>query len=361
MIDKMIVLLEVRHKPINVYSYTDLDNGVVEYRTKAKYINGKHGVAKIRTYGHFHHDYDEDTATRLLVDVNPARWLQGHNIFGSRDLKAIALPVLKDVLSKAGITMTQEEEQLVEDGEFEILTLDLNFTFRLPTANDVGDYLAAAHDVISSKTRSKPWNYQHSIYIGAQAKNDYKMVRIYNKHKEVTDKLNTKDCRFSKSLTDGEREQLIEHAKGILRFEVSFRRKWLKKQDKHRGKDWFNPATCLEALEKEFRMVNLPMNVELPETDALELPASLGRVYDSWVAGGWERVCQRYSARSCERYRSIFLKDYKIDIKAPRKNVQASNVVPLWRFIEANAEPEVPVWAIGTPLFFHLDDSTPAA
>ncbi|RYD94803.1 MAG: hypothetical protein EOP50_08990 [Sphingobacteriales bacterium] len=316
---------------------------------------------KVRTYGSFQHHYDESMATLLLVDVNPARWSQGHNIFGSRDLKAIALPVLKDVLSKAGITMSQEEAQRVEAGEFEILTLDLNFTFRLPTAKDVSDYLTAAHDVISSKTRSKPWNFQHSIYIGAQAKNDYKMIRIYDKHKEITDKLNTKDCRLSKKLTDEDKKQLIEHAKGILRFEASFRRKWLKKQNKHRGKDWFTPGACKEALEKEFRMVNLPMNVELSETDALKLPTSLGRVYDSWIAGGWDRVCERYSARSRERYRSTFLNDYKIDLKAARKNVQDSNVVPLWRFIEANAEPEIPTWAVGTPLYFQPGGSAPAA
>ena len=76
-------------------------------------------------------------ATHLWVNGNPSKFLQGHNVFGSDDIVSL-MSDLFDVISRQfSLIPTTEELEMIRAGDYELKTLDINYSYELPCQTDV--------------------------------------------------------------------------------------------------------------------------------------------------------------------------------------------------------------------------------
>ena len=83
-------------------------------------------------------------ATHLKLSGNPAKFLQGHNVFGSDDLLSLMIDVYKKITKALNINYTADDFKNVKTGNYLVTSIDINYSFDLPSKADVDSWLRAA-------------------------------------------------------------------------------------------------------------------------------------------------------------------------------------------------------------------------
>ena len=274
----------------------------------------------------------------LLIDGNPAKWLQGHNIFGSNDLIGLVEAVMHKLIPLLNLTPTELDLQAWKEGLYELKRVDCTAMWDLPRRGDVRAWLRAAE--MQSKSRhGRPIMTGSTLYYGKNSRRW--SVKFYAKGDEI-------DARGHKLPEDIElRDNLIEYADNKLRGELTLRSIQLKEKNLSVAKQW-NESTPIEQLIKHIESLNMSEQFSITPVDLEGLPARLIAVYKLWQEGVDLRAM--YPKASFYRYRSEFLKQ-GIDI-AIRQPSKPDNIIPLVRVLRPEAISQIPEWAIGTSLYF---------
>lgn len=301
---------------------------------------------------------------KLKISGNPAKFLQGHNLFGSDDLFSLSYRFILKVLQLIGCHDLQTLVA-VQAGEFTIYRIDLTNSFELEDRSQVRAWLRAAKVYASGKNQ-KTDSKGSTLYIGRESRRV--SIKAYCKADEIE-----KHPIAGNHFTDDQVKQLHEWAENKLRIEVTLRSMALKKivlyefLDKEylllkriHG-DRLKPAIVRENEEaaslfyaKNWRHVNvqeiyimkankmqLPGNLQLSMEDIEQLPNRYKAAYKIWREGGhYRHYC---SERTYYYYKAYFMKHHGInlDILPEPKKCQ---VIPLIRPLTAKPA-EIPEWA----------------
>lgn len=121
----------------------------VEWKTvKRLAVRGSHESSLyVRSVG----SDGEGCCSHLYIDGNPSKFLQGHNVVGSDDLRGLAVAVYARVLSLLNIPHHMCSYREVLDGMFRLLRVDINYMFELGSLENVRNWLYAAE--FKSRTR----------------------------------------------------------------------------------------------------------------------------------------------------------------------------------------------------------------
>jgi len=143
MIDWVTAKIPFPHPPIKAGLRIDVcPNGEVE-RTLAKrlQVRGSHEASiSVRSYG----AEDQNLASHLLIDGNPSKFLQGHNAFGSDDLISLITDTVKKIAKALELNIASSSLKHIEQGDYEISRLDINYSWQLPSRGDVRAWIRAA-------------------------------------------------------------------------------------------------------------------------------------------------------------------------------------------------------------------------
>ncbi len=174
----------------------------------------------------------------IEIKASPAKLLQGHNVFGSCDVRLcieslvttfnLALPAMCDML----------DFKLSE-----IKAIDVTFTARLESDSEARNTISALRNLSSGQTRSSKSAHDTTAYwgtknsTGGKSASRYKQLKAYLKHHELQHSIKETQAKLERTKQDCYQKQLDAlnspvvqaFAKNSLRFEATILPRMLKR------------------------------------------------------------------------------------------------------------------------------------
>ena len=243
---------------------------------------------------------------QLEMSGNPAKYFQGHNLFGSGDYLGLFLSTGLAARMQ-GAQFPSPATYLNNDmGETHFTRIDLTRSYRFDTNEQARAWLRLAGATGRSKS-GKAIMSKETVYYG---KNSTRWsLKMYQKFDEIHAK--GKGHAISDKLKREEIKQLVEWSEGIVRFELTLRRPEIEKLPK----DFDN----LEVFNDYFSRIQLINNGEVFDMDMLKdikLSASRKSQIRAWALGADIRE-DYLSDQAFYRVRREILKACGIDIASP--------------------------------------------
>jgi len=281
------------------------------------------------------------TATHIELEGNPAKWLQGHNLFGSDDLLGLVQATMERLVPMLRLTPMDEDIEAWQTGTYRLTRVDCTGMWELPRRGDVRAWLRAAE--LQSKSRhGRPVTTGGTLYFGKNSRRW--SLKFYAKG----DELEAKEKGHRLPETIPHRDKLIKWADNKLRGEVTLRGMQLEKLGRLDVASHWHAELPMKLLFEHIETLQMAEQFTLTPALLEGLPGRLIAVYKLWYEG--EDLRTMYSRATFYRYRAELLK-HGIDINV-RQPPKAENVIPLVRVLRPEAIAQVPAWAIGTPLYF---------
>lgn len=343
MIDWLTLLVPCAHPALvhggHVVSLSE--HGEIQWRTtRRQSVEGSYASGlQVRSATH-----TADPCTHLEISGNPVKFFQGHNLWGSDDLHALAVAAVEAVACAIGATPSDADRDAWAKGDMQITRVDCTESFHLNNRAEVLAWLRSAEQTAHLSHRGRGQLCKGStLYFGKNSRRW--SLKLYAKGQEIQAKGHGNDVVLGLP-------SAVEWADKTLRAELTLRSMELKRMNLDQVHHWIEhddaPVPMTQKLLHE-RLGNMTMtttahlSAEVMET----LKPTLRVVAQAWESGADLRATLPCS--SFYRHRRGLL-PHGIDI-ATRLPVGVSNVVPLHRVLEAKPA-TVPDWAQGTVLFF---------
>lgn len=276
-------------------------------------------------------------ASALLIDGNLAKFIQGHNVFGSCDLnKLLELAFLKvleihnehlDGWSSPDMALAQ-----IRKGNYKVKMIDINEAYEVGNDQSVEAWLHGAHMRAISR-HGKATRDKGTVYLGIHSRRW--AMKFYNKWRELCAKGATHQLP-----DDLQNIGLEDFILGKLRAELRLFGKELEKHGITHGRH-LNPALICQLFNLYLGKIDMTTQATLIDDQLLALPRSVQSTYQLWRQGADLRGL--LPQNTFYRHRRTLL-EHGIDINATHLAPEHNNVVPLIRIIEA-VPVVVPQWA----------------
>jgi len=288
--------------------------------------------------------YAGDDCSHIEISGNPVKFFQGHNLWGTDDLHALAVATVREIAKLLDLPFTSDDEQSWLTGDYQLTRVDATCSFHLESKAQVLAWLRSAEQTAHLAHRGRGQLVKGStLYFGKNSRRW--SLKLYAKGQEIQAKGHGQDAILGLP-------SAMEWADKTLRAELTIRAMELKRQSLSQGSDWMSQdgvpsEVTAQLLTDRFGCMTMTTTSRLEDDVLNNFRASLRLAYQSWEAGADLREILPH--RTFYKYRSELL-PHGIDIATlvPR---EISNVVPLYKVLEAKPV-GIPDWAIGTPLYF---------
>lgn len=269
----------------------------------------------------------------IEISGNPAKFVQGHNLWGSSDPAAVLWAALQRIEAVGALPCSLAEVGLLGPDALAVCTsvsrVDCTVMLLGDTYGDVVSSLRSMRVAGRLRDRGKsglphPWDRGDGVTFGSKPgkRFTHRSLTFYSKGQDVA----------VHPLPDAmmQDRELRDWAERCLRCEVRLGSNYLRK----RGLDSLGAWTENTALDEwNSMMARMDMNGSDEKPEALEkLPPRLQAAYGAWQAGMDLQVM--YARRTFYRYRSDILKALDVDIAIPRSTQPTAQIVPIKRVIE---------------------------
>ncbi len=276
-------------------------------------------------------------ASSLLIDGNLSKFLQGHNVFGIRDMNLLVLKAFE-------IFYAYYEEHLhewsshemtvakIKKGDYLVKMFDLNSLFDVGNDESVESFLHALE--MKARTRTgRALRDKGTVYLQKHSRRW--AVKAYNKFRETQS--TGKTHKLPEHLKD---IGLEDYVKGKVRIEIRLMSLELKELELTHGYH-FTEKKLNELFNEYVGRINMNSQFKLIDDKVLNLPRPIQASYQLWVQG----FCLKdmLPMNTFYRHRRLLL-EQGIDITLMRDERVESNVVPIIRIIEAKPV-SIPYWA----------------
>jgi II/X family phage/plasmid replication protein len=320
--------------PLNGGSVVTLTaDGEVEYRTDRRLVVEGSYSAKITLRGGFG-----------VVDFsgNPAKFLQGHNLFGPSDLLPLMSRTMCQVAGVLGLSPSPSDVQAWDDGRYTLSRVDMNRMIDLGSSEAAWKCLGVLGQVARTKHQGAVVD-SGTVYIGKRSRRQ--MLKAYDKAAEL------RKNPPSAKLAPIWHQRLQDFAAGMVRIELTNGSKWFHESPYRDAWQW-DASTPDRLLDERLAVLEVSDTMRLTDDAVQGLPTKLVPIYDAWRAG--RNLKALYSLRTFYRYRRQLLDLAGIDIAKvqPRALVAESQYlggVPIGPLLRGPGA-AIPAWAIGTDL-----------
>ena len=274
------------------------------------------------------------TESTLEISGNPAKWLQGHNLFGINDLKRLVWLFFQKLVKIPELNLKPTLQQMawIKEGNYTVSRVDINETWLLNNRKDVLAWIASAGQKMRLKHRGAGQFKGDTLYWGKGSKRWF--LKCYSKGDEI----NNKKSNFPEALRTPE---MLEYADRSLRFEMTLKSNFLREAMLHMPMNWSDDTVKILLIDA-LRKLEMSNNMRLSDDVLANMRTRLVTTYLAWYGGA--DMKQLLPPRTFYKYRKE-LQQYDIDIGILRDVEQEdSKVIPLMRVLEA--EPAgIPDWA----------------
>jgi II/X family phage/plasmid replication protein len=268
----------------------------------------------------------------LELSGNPAKFLQGHNLFGSDDVCGVLRATVEKVADSLGLPMSS-----VDYGQSKLSRIDLTGSWLLPRAEDVLPFLRAMEATVWCPYRGRGVQDDNlgTLYYGKSEKGkrakDWQL-KLYHKGREITVHKLPEPAYYVPGL--------LEEVNRTVRVELTLRTAELKRLGLRRVSDWTpeKVATVWRTYVDRLDFSEATMRLDSTDLAGTVKPRILDAV-SSWKAGNDMRIGRCKSG--FYKLRKEVREATGIDIATA---VPRSNVVALRRIIEAVPAGR-PAWA----------------
>lgn len=269
----------------------------------------------------------------IWISGNPAKFLQGHNIFGTDDLVYLMGRFFDALLKhdQLGLSPTSEQYDFIQAGSYRLTRVDYNLSWHLENKEAVLSWIRAAANCANLKYRGAGQFTGDTLYFGKHSR--FWSLKCYSKGHEIT----AKNHAIPKELQIPE---LMLWANKALRLELVFRSMFLKLAMLDVASNWTKDTgkeLLLSCIRDDLQISD---NMAIKDDVIGSLPSKLRLVYQSWLNG--DDLRSMFAKNTFYRYRRQML-EYGIDISVINDS-QRSNVIPLVRYLEA-VPASIPDWA----------------
>lgn len=278
----------------------------------------------------------------LEFDGNPAKFLQGHNVFGSEDLHALVVAFVTRVAAVLGVDLGCAALSDLARGVVVVARVDIARGFKCGSRKLAHQAVAVLRDRATIKYRGAPSNSyrDQTVYFAQNSRRS--SVKAYAKGAE----LELPRSRLHEDLPF--RDHILAEADDVLRIELTLRSMELKRLGLDLAANWSTLGiTPADLLGRELAKLSIS-DLTMRNDQVAELPARLQVVHQLWKDG--HDVRQIVSRASYFRYRSE-LRKHGIDIAVTPPRREQGEVFRLSLVLTATEAP-VPAWAVGTPAYF---------
>lgn len=284
--------------------------------------------------------FDQHGRPAIWVSGNPAKWFQGHNIFGSENISGLVLEMLKRICASISLVPSADDLALWDAGAIKLERVDVTHSFDLGTLPRVRNSLRSLDSTANLKHRGRGHFKGDSLTFGKGSRRW--SLTLYAKGAEIA----VKGHQLPMNLAE---TSLPALAQGLLRAEVRL----LPMQLAEEQLEWLSYWGDNTGSELHSRFLAKLQIAETTMLDAEVLDGLTGRLqlaYQAWKDGHDLRAT--LSRPTFYRYRTELLRcGIDIAVKQVRMGHDLTNVVPLRTVLHAYPV-NVPDWAIGTPLYF---------
>lgn len=311
--------------------FLDHDGQVTKERQTRRSVPGSHHSSfTVQSGG----SAGEGLAAYLSLSGNPSKFLQGHNVFGSDNLVALMVDTVRQIDSFFSLGIDPFTYRAIKKGEFDVSTVDINYSFHLPSQSDVQTWIRNA-DVITRSRAGRPVLTGGTVYWQKHSRRW--ALKAYSKLKEL-------QCSGDHALPDAlKNSQLLPWVENVLRIELRLKSLELKELGLVRAKDLM--PNVRQLFHDYLGKIVMPTQLQLMDKALAALPIKLFACYTLWRAG--HNVVELYSRPTFYRYRKQLL-EHGIDISIAMLP-EASNVIPMVRVLEAKPA-SIPDWAFSDGL-----------
>lgn len=274
--------------------------------------------------------------TELEISGNVAKWLQGHNLYGSDDLQALLWATLQRLEPHLGGDLASigfASPAALSDG---ILTrVDCTEMLQLQSPADVLSWIRSAYATGSASRRGRGVMREGTLIFGdAQGKSFTRwQIVIYAKGQEI------EAHPLPAPMKDD--AEVTQWTKRCLRVEVRFGRLELQKLDLRNVGQWTSAAAGVLWSDK---LGTLAFN-DVAKSDSVELvnlPSKLRGTFAQWKLGADLR--QTMTKATFYKHRADILRLTGVDVAVPPAAKTTATVVPIKRTLEARPVSR-PAWA----------------
>lgn len=272
----------------------------------------------------------------IEVSGNPAKFLQGHNVFGSDDLIHLVTKTLDRLIAlDIGLTPTEEELQKIAKGFFAVTRVDVNEHFSFNSEQSAKAYLRAIANSSNMRHRGAGQFRGDTLYFSPQSRRT--VAKIYHKGDEIHSR--KKEHRLHDDFLAI--PELVSYATNSLRLELKILSTQLKDWELNFGYNW-TLETPFYLLKKHF-IDKLELSENMPIQDNVfdEMPRALKSVYILWEKG--VNLKEMYSKAQYYKHRSAMLK-YGIDIAIIQEEKPKENIIPMISYLVVKPM-GIPSWA----------------
>jgi II/X family phage/plasmid replication protein len=280
---------------------------------------------------------------QIEISGNPAKFLQGHNVFGSANLVGLMYKTISRIVDLLQLEPSQQDIAHWRLGEYDLTRVDVTRMYDLGTKEAVDKFLMACKAIAHGRYQlasTRPG--ESTVYIGQFSRRV--SLKLYDKFTEMQ----VKGHEMNELIPSEVQGQLLDYAKGKLRVEAKLLSTQLRDLGLRLASNW--SSNIAEGLLDD-RLRSLELNDTMILEDALleVIPVRLIGAYEAWRAGHDIRAL--VPRRTFYRYRSQLL-HYGIDILhvRPREVVERTQYLlgaPLRSFLVGDGA-AVPEWAVGT-------------
>ncbi|OOW99494.1 hypothetical protein Xgly_21025, partial [Xanthomonas citri pv. glycines] len=343
MIDWLTMVVPCKHQtPIDGGKVLCVDaNGELSWESKKKRrvegsFGGSIGVATAAHEG-------PDPCTHLWIDGNPAKWFQGHNLWGTDDLHGLAVATIEALVEQLGLTPTDEDRAAWAEGRIRLTRVDCTESFHLRSRAEVLAWLRSAEQTAHLANRGRGQLMKGStLYFGKNSRRW--SLKLYSKGQEIRAKGHGQDAVLALP-------HAVEWADKTLRAELTLRGMELQRLNlayvgQWSDKDSPGEGVTLELLRSRLEGMTMTTTANLPADVLDSMRPALRMAYQSWESGSDLRAI--LPKPTFYKFRKELLV-HGIDI-ATVVPKEVSNVVPLFKTLEA-VPAAIPDWAVGTNLY----------
>jgi II/X family phage/plasmid replication protein len=316
--------------------------GEVEFTTRKRVVvRGSFDAGlQLRTYMHA-----VEPLSHVEISGNPAKFFQGHNLWGSSDLVGLVAATMERLSSYSdlGLIPSREDRAGWYEGIFRLTRVDVTESFHLGSRADVLCWLRAAEQSAHLSHRGRGQLVKGStLYFGKNSRRW--SLKLYSKGQEIQAKAHGQDAILGLP-------SAVEWANRTLRAELVLRSMELQRLGLASGDAWLIqeqvPFEASALLTDRLGGLTMTTKTTLPDEVLFDLTVAQRTAYLAWRAGNDLRAIM--SNGSFYRLRSKLL-PFGVDVAFVQPK-EASNVIPLVRVLEA-VPARVPDWAEGTALYF---------
>lgn len=279
MIDYIDAVIPMKHKEV--------------IRNGHKIITKKDGSTResnysIRIFGRSGESIQVNSIDNEHVRIigNLAMFIQGQNVYGTDNLISLGCKAFAEIAGLLDIKPTKENRRQWRAGDYQVNTLDVTYNFNLSSQSNVSNWLNQAavslgsgKQVVETYRASSSPNVE-SIYLGKTSK--IISVKFYNKYLQISRGAKN---RRKIDLGGPDLQELVDSTKGLLRGEIRFHKRYLKKHELTMAHDLV-PSVLRQHFYGKMKEIHLGQSTILPVEDIQGLTTNLRLAYQLWIKGG---------------------------------------------------------------------------